>query len=693
MKASSTLRAMRPDSLARLIDASEPDQLRRLARLVLRLTGYADSRVTDGPHDGGADLRILALDGSALPEGVAVSVEQKWEKKLRGDAAKAKSKLGLTRLLFISSRRIPEGSFRPVQLDLKDKLGVHVDRIDQQGIADIVLDGHALADILDILGIALPSGPQPREPADRRRDAAFAYAFFSPDVHSFREVVRENSLLTALAHAGGVAKVNVLCSDAARLLGSSADTAAQFLPVVDRLRRQGQLEGVNGSVALSAGTRSTYLALQALREREELALRHQLAAALARRGLPVSDDVLRLVLRGLGALMLRHIGAPEALEELGTQLRLFRRELEAHGLPRGNPGDATIQELLDLGRMSPLGRTLATGTLYRALTNLKRDALLAALDARSLALVLDASVAIPMFCVLFRRPVRQRFFVVAKELYQCARRLSLPIQLPAVWLEEMASHLLNARHYRLLVGLRNGDLRLSQNAYVAYFINERNERGEGDFDKFLAGFGLTPAVERRAAGDFEGARRTLEQFLRHQLAHYDITVIDTPSHGATLGPIEKAWDWARHELQLDRRDPVLERHDKAVLAWLASRAMEDPTHAPLIVTWDRLLRHIQPEGAPGAAMDPLALGELLAFVGGEEATAMTVEYAGLWIGEREAEKNAHILDALVKLEREDMSDAEIVQKVQEFRDQWLAEHRDVADVSALEHAWRTFRGV
>lgn len=683
---------MRPDSLARLIEAAESDQLLRLARLVLRRSGYADSRITDGPYDGGVDLRLLAADGVELPEGVAVSVEQKWENKLRADAARAKSKLGLDRLLFISSRRIPEGSFRPVQRDLKDRLGVHVDRIDQQGIADIVLDGHALSAVLEIFGIALPSGPQPREPADRRRDAAFAYAFFSPDVRTFREVIREKSLLTALAHAGGVAKINILCADAARLLGSPVDAAAHFLPVLERLRRQGQVQGVNGSVALSPETRSTYAAMRALREREEVALRAQLVAGLVNTGLEASEELLGVVLRGLGALMLRHVGAPDALEDLGAQLRLFRRDLEARGLPRGRQGDAVLLGLLEIARASPLGQTLATGSLYRALTNLKRDALLAALDARSLALVLDASVAIPMFCALFRRPVRQRFFVVARALHQRAQRLGLPIQLPAVWLEEMASHLLNARHYRALVRAGVRDLRMSQNAYVAYFINERNERGEGDFDGFLASFGLTQAVERRAAGDFEGARRTIELFLRQQLARYEIAVIDTPIHGAALGHVEKEWDWARHELQVDRRDPVLERHDKTVLAWLASRAAEDPTHAPLIVTWDRLLRHVQPEGTPGGALDPLALSELLTFVGGEEATGMTSEYAGLWIGEREAEKSAQILDVLVKLEREDLSDAELVQKMQGFRDRWLTEHRDAADVPALELEWRRFRG-
>lgn len=682
---------MRPDHLQRLIEAVTPDQLRQIAKVVLRLSGYSSSRITDGPYDGGTDLRVHSADGAMLPQAIALSVEQGWEKKLRDDAAKAKRKLSLSQLLYITSRRIPEGSFRAVQRDVQEKLGVTVDRIDQQGIVDIVLDGQALPELLRILDIQLTNGPQPSDPADRRRDAAYAYAFFSPDVRSFRERVREQSLLAALAHAGGTAKINHLCSDAARLLGSPVDAAPQFLQDLERLRRQGHFQGVNGSVTLSPEARATCEALRTLREHEEAALREQLTASLTEAGLRPTSELVGGTLRALGALMLRHVGAPNALDDLRGQTRTLRSELQAHGLAAGAGGDAVIQQLIELARASPLGSTLATGTLYRTLTNLNRGALLAALDVRSLALVLDASVAIPMFCTLFRKRVNQRFFVVAHDLYQRARRLGFPLQLPAVWLEEMASHLLDARNYRVFIQAGTEELRLSKNAYVAYFVNERRERGNGDFDDFLASFGLTRELERRASGDFNGVRGVLEQFLRRQLARYDIAVIETPSHGSALAPIEREWDWARHELQLEPRPQILERHDKHVLAWLATVAAAEPAHAPLIVSWDRLLRRVRPEGVPGGALDPLALSELLVFVGDEKAASSTAEFAGLWLGELEVERSAQILDALVKFERDDMLDAELVQLAQGFRDQYLAEQSDNAAVSSLEQAWRTFR--
>lgn len=255
---------MKRETLTRLIEAASPEQLRQIARLVLRLSGYPDSRITDGPYDGGTDLRVQSASGNSLPLAVALSVESDWQKKLRDDADKIKRKLGLTRLIFISSRRIPEGTFRAVQVELDDRLGVHVDRLDQQGITDLVIDNHKLSELLAILDIALDIGPQPSNPADRRRDAAYSYAFFSPDAQSFRAFVREQSLLVALAHAGGSAKLTDLYADAARLLGLPQEDVVRLLPDLERLLKQGRLRRYNGSVSLGDAEKATLDALRAL---------------------------------------------------------------------------------------------------------------------------------------------------------------------------------------------------------------------------------------------------------------------------------------------------------------------------------------------------------------------------------------------------------------------------------------------
>jgi hypothetical protein len=681
--------AVKHETIVRLLDAAGPEQLRAIARLALRLSGYAASRITDGPYDGGTDLVVQNAFGDLLPLAVAVSVEKDWQKKLRKDVEVVGRKLGAQHVLFISSRRIPEGSFRTVQTELRDTSGVHVDRLDQQGIADLVMDHGALAELLGILDIPIDTEHLPTRPADRRRDATYAYAFFAPEVHSFHKAVRDRSLLVALAQAGGSARIDELCVDASRLLGMDVSDAMSLIHDLDRLRGQGRVLGRNGVVALTDDERVTMNALRALRQREEDGLREELRAHVDAVGLGSPDEVLELLMGGVGALVARHIGAPQALEDLHAHVRRLRRELQAHGLPEGDRGDLFVEQAIELARRSELGQSLAIGSVYQALTRLDRGALLRALDARSITFVLDASVAMPMFCALFHGSVEQRFFIVAEELHRRSQGAGIGLQLPEVWLEEMASHLLNAREYVALVS--DEDLRQSRNAYVAYFAAARRAGGSADFATFLAEFGLTEALGRRAGVDRVGARRELETFLRRQLVHYGVTVVPTPADQRHLDRAAKDWAWACHLLDIDDRAPILADHDRRVLGWLSATTEHDPTHAPLIITWDRVLRRARPESAPGGALDPLATTELLSFMVGVREPAMTARFASLQLMEVEAERGSAILDALINIEHERLSDAALSRKAREFKQAYLRDQEIQSSVAALGRAWRAFQ--
>lgn len=681
--------AVKHETIVRLIEGASPEQLRVIARLALRLSGYAASRITDGPYDGGTDLVVKDAAGGTLPLAVAISVERDWQKKLRKDVSKARQKLGVQHVLVVSSRRIPEGSFRTVQAELADASGVRVDRLDQQALADLVMDHNALPELLGALDISIAGEHAPTTPAARRRDAAYAYAFFAPEVHSFHQTMRERSLMVALAQAGGGAKISELCMDASRLLGMDAEDSMSLIHDLDRLRQQGRIHGHNGTVGLTEGERETMRALSALRQREEDLLRHELETLVNEVGLSPPDDALNLLLRGLGALVARHIGAPEALEHLRTQVRRLRRELQSLGLPEGERGDQFIERAIERARISEFGQSLAMGSVYQALTSLDRGALLQALDARSITLVLDASVAIPMLCALFHGSVEQRFFIVAEELHRRSRRAGIALALPDVWLEEMASHLLRAREYVAFVD--DEDLRQSNNAYVAYFAGSRRFRAV-DFDEFLDLFGLTEGLARRAEVDRDGARRELEQFLRQQLAHYDISVVPTRASKHHLDRAKKDWDWACHVLDVGDRPSILANHDRRVLAWLSESVERDPTHALLVVTWDRILRRARPENAPGGALDPLAISELLSFLAGAREPAITTRFVSLQLTEAEAERGSTILDALVGIEHGRLSDAELAQTARAFKQAYVRDHTIQSSRAELERAWLEFKG-
>ena len=686
-RAKGTAKFVQHETITRLIEAASPEQMKAIAKLALTLSGYASSRISDGPYDGGTDLVVAGASGNELPLAVAVSVERDWAKKLRKDAETASRKLGIRQLMFISSRRIPESSFRLIRTELLAS-GYNLDRIDQQGIADLVTDHRALAELLGLLDIRVDV-ERPTRPADRRRDAAYAYAFFSPEVHSFRKAVRDQSLLVALSQAGGNARIDELCVDASRLLGMNEHDAMSLMHDIDRLGVHGRVLRRNGNVSLVENERTTLDALRALRQREEDDLSDQLRLHVEAAGLSSPDEVLELLMRGLGALVARHIGAPQALEDLHANVRRLRRELQVFGLPEGARGDVFVERAIELARNSEIGLSLAVGSVYQALTRLDESALLAALDAHSVALVLDASVAIPMLCALFHGSVQQRYFVVAEELHRSAERASIRLELPDVWLEEMAAHLLGAREYSTLVS--DADLRQSKNAYVAYFAAARAAGREHDFETFLAAFGLSEALARRREIDFVGARRELEMLLRRQLAHYGVEVVPMRVDQHHLDRAARDWQWACHELDIENRAHILATHDQRVLAWLSKTSEHDPTHAPLIITWDRVLRRARPISAPGGALDPLAASELLAFVVGSREPVMTARFVALQLTELEAERGSAILDALIAFEHGALSDAALAQKARQFKQEYLDDRELQSSGAALERAWRTFK--
>lgn len=656
--------------------------------MVLRLQGYADASISDGPYDGGADLRLLTVPNNPLPIIVQTSVEKNWRKKIQDDAVKARKILKAEHMIFISSRRVPEATFLPVQAELVRKTGVSVTRIDNQAIASLVIARQALPEVLQLFDLPTTTSPRTTTPTHRKHDAAFAYAFFAPDVSAFREAIRERCIMLAVFHAGGEAPLDDVCASAAQLLGIPADDAIRLRPDIDRLRQAGSLLGKNGTVRLPEGELKTLGALRSLREREELELQRQISTHLTAANMGPLADAVETALHGLGALLIRQGRGLDSLEHADNQVRRLRSELRAYGLPDGQRGESVLMKLLECARQSPLGRHLATGALYQSLTSLNRDAFLRALDARSASLVLDASVALPMFCALFHGSVQQRFFLVAEELHRRAVDLGFVLQLPAVWLEEMASHLLLAHDYQGLAAADPASLQMSNNAYVAYYANKAISGESEEFSAFLDSFGLSPALAKRSAFDYPGARTQVEQTLRHQLSHYGIEIVPTPHQQSHLQQIERDWGWALSDLGWERRPDILERHDKKVLAWLAGI---DPRHAPLLVTWDRLLKTVRPPNSPGGVLDPLAVCELLSLIHDESVPVETLRFSGLMLTEAEAEASSKVFDNLVRIEKSGMSDARLVRAAVDFKSAYLKRHHDAADVEEMTREWNALR--
>lgn len=150
---------MKLDSLVKAIGDADPSALREIALLCLDKRGFQPSLV-DGPHDGGADFLAYVLPPSTAKFAVQISIEKNWEKKLRADAAKARKRLGVDNLLFISTRVITPPLFQEIADDLLRTVQVQVQKMDAKDIASLAARRGFTSEILRKLDI--PVAPPQR---------------------------------------------------------------------------------------------------------------------------------------------------------------------------------------------------------------------------------------------------------------------------------------------------------------------------------------------------------------------------------------------------------------------------------------------------------------------------------------------------------------------------------------------------
>lgn len=148
---------MNIESLSRLIESVNVTDLRTLCADFLPQIGLTSAVFSDGPYDGGKDYAIYDDSIRGVKIGIQLSVEAKWKKKIHSDAIKTKNSFNTNLMYFISSRRIPDGSFEDERATILADHGVTVIKYDSQAIATKFIQNNKVANLLTVLGIAPPA--------------------------------------------------------------------------------------------------------------------------------------------------------------------------------------------------------------------------------------------------------------------------------------------------------------------------------------------------------------------------------------------------------------------------------------------------------------------------------------------------------------------------------------------------------
>lgn len=378
----------------------------------------------------------------------------------------------------------------------------------------------------------------------------------------------------------------------------------------------------------------------------------------------------------------------------GVRARLARLEgtLEALGIPAPSR-KPLLKDLAHRASNSSFGKQLMAGELMIGLLNLQTSHLVRALQGRdNIEVVLDTPVSMPMLCNLLYGPANQELFVASQHLYDQMLAHRIQALIPKVYLEEIASHLIDAyRNYQEIIDL-DPDLRASENAFVAHYVALRiaDSSVVGPFADYLREFGLNEALAR---GDFYVARNTLMRRLEALLGQYHLRCMDLRAEKSARRWAEDTISWLRRDNRFVGRSNTVIEHDVAILAWLSGREADART-AYVFCTWDRLHFEARKQGeTTWDVLNPVALGDLLSLAANDEHD---LRVASPWVlamqfSDADAVKGAEVWDRLVRIEKDKLQDARLRAEARRFKDAWLEESARDPRARSLQDAWARWK--
>ncbi|MDM7132756.1 hypothetical protein, partial [Klebsiella pneumoniae] len=223
---------------------------------------------------GGKDFNLAVIPISGVKVGIQISVEKKWESKIRNDAIKLKNNYGTNITYFISSRRIPEGSYEKVKEDLLLKHGITVIKYDNQAIATRFINNNKVNDALKLMGIDTTSTPEEyKKYLGPKNEAVSSLLLFDENTKDLRQRFFKSIIMSVLSrNVKGLTRTDLL--DKIKISFSIQEN--QFMQIssnIDRLLQSGKIKSSDNILTLSKSETDRFLGLKKSTELELESLR------------------------------------------------------------------------------------------------------------------------------------------------------------------------------------------------------------------------------------------------------------------------------------------------------------------------------------------------------------------------------------------------------------------------------------
>lgn len=585
---------MNVDSIARLIESADVSAFRTLMVDFLPLVGLGDSVFSDGPYDGGADFVLKEQRVTGVKIGIQISVEKDWQSKVASDAAKTRARHGTNALYFLSSRRIPEGSWAKARAEILESTGVVVTKLDSQAIATEFIRAGKVEALLGQFGI-LPSGATKDGYLKPETEAVAAILIFGSDAREFRQGVFDSIVKSFLSREPEGIDRAALIEKVMTGLSFALPQGVLISSIIDRLMQSREVISSGGLLRLSESEKKKFEGLRAAARFELDALRENIDAYLSSRECGLVPQDRELVLANLLALAIQlvsedvtgHTADEDRLREHRIILDLISSRIGQAA------AEAVFIQISSIISQSQFAKRIAAAALYKKILAADSRLLISALGgSRGVSVYLDTSVFIPMMCSVLFDKGSDRFAKAGANLFSLLEQHEFSALVPDVYLEEVASHLVSAcRDYRHLLsaGL---EITRSNNAFVSHFSSLSNSRKNAgiSFDDYVSVFGVRLSSLPAVVPDemFYSLRDRVAAEFRRLMSRYKFNLVDT-STARTKGVRSRVLGIPG----ADRRPEILIRHDIAAVAHIEEQVVRGDD-VKVLCTWDHMHIEINP---------------------------------------------------------------------------------------------------
>lgn len=668
---------MRTDNLANLVAALEFQQFREVVEVVLGNQFREYAAFSDGPGDGGSDYRLFKARTSDVKIGIQTSVQkQDWKSKLISDAVKYQKLFENNSFHYVTNIKITNEERIDVKARLLNSSNITVEFYDKYDIASILMRTGLHEVVLKHFNVE----DRRKFKYEKKDIYLYSYVAASDDIARFNVGVIDHQIKSTLYLDGSISEGDLIQKVSLDL--GYKDDVSLISARLNYLRQQKDIYTENGVLYLREREIGFFKSSEDVYKTEKSLYISGVHDILIENEVELSSErvseLADMLSRTVVGLLLNSVESVDPSLCVGRLLSDYRGNISRlNGMLAEGVSDVTvIHDTLDLltgyAARNDYAIQMAASGMFYSLQKTKKESLsifIAGQASRRAKVVVDASVVIPWYCSVLYAEAAEVFRKNAFTSVEYFRESYGSVVVPENYLEEVASHYINAFKYCGLAEIDH-DLEGSKNGFVSFYHAmpevKRPESLRLYLERLLEGRVIN--IEY----DYHEQKRIAIQYFARMMKEYDIIIDSSRMHNKR---VRKDIEREISEILRDRRiqkPKILLDHDVDVLGVMYEENMNGE-YSNLMITWDSVLIELA-RAIPdvGMVLKPAVVNDMVLLLEGKGGGELNEP---LLLKGREASRIKrqvmHVIDNIITHAGDNVNVAEFNIKIKQLKDDMM----------------------